>query len=132
MKKLFVILSFTVVAVACGSNDSNQAKEENKEEAKEVAKGPAPKSEDYMKGLELVSKSDCLTCHKVKEKVVGPAYADVAAKYNPATDEVVDKLADKVIKGGAGVWGPIAMPPHPQLSKEDARSMVKYVLEVKK
>ena len=132
MKKLFVILSFAVVAVACGSNDSNAVKEENKAEVNEEAKGPAPKSEDYMKGLELVAKSDCLTCHKVKEKVVGPAYADVAAKYAPATDEVVDKLADKVIKGGAGVWGPIAMPPHAGLSKEDAKAMVKYVLEVKK
>jgi cytochrome c len=139
MKKLFVILSFSCVVISCGSNDSNAPKEERKEEAKEEAKEvakeepPAPvKSDDYKKGLSLVAKSDCLTCHKVKEKVVGPAYQDVANKYAPASDEVIDKLAGKIIAGGAGVWGQIPMPAHPQLAKEDAKTMVKYIMALKK
>jgi len=132
MKKLVVILSFSCVVISCGSNDSNPVKEDRKEEAKEVAKEPAGKSEDYKKGLELVAKSDCFTCHKVKETATGPAYEAVAAKYAPATDEVVEKLADKVIKGGSGNWGTVPMLPHPQISKEDARTMVKYVLALKK
>jgi cytochrome c len=132
MKKLFVILAFSAVVVGCGSNDSNPAKEDRQDEAKEVAKEPAGKSEDYKKGLELVAKSDCFTCHKVKEASTGPAYEAVAAKYSPATDEVIEKLANKVIAGGAGSWGTVPMLPHPQLSKEDATAMVKYIMALKK
>lgn len=131
MKKLIVILSFSCVVISCGGNDSNDTKENSKEEAKEVAAEPAAKSADYQKGLELVAQSDCFTCHDVSQKKIGPAYKDVAAKYQ-MSDEVVENLADKVIKGGAGVWGPIAMTPHAQLSKEDAKTMVKYILALKK
>jgi cytochrome c len=134
MKKFFVILSFGCLAISCGSNDSNPEKEARKDEANDVAKATpkAEKSPDYQKGLELVAKSDCLTCHKIKETATGPAYEAVAAKYAPASDEIIDKLADKVIKGGAGNWGTVPMLPHPQLSKEDARTMVKYIMELKK
>ena len=131
MKKLIVILSLSCVVISCGSNDSNASKENSKEEAKDVAAAPAAKSADYQKGLELVAKSDCFTCHDVKQKKIGPAYKDVAAKYQ-ATDEVVETLSNKVIKGGSGNWGQIAMTPHPQLAKEDVKTMVKYILELKK
>jgi cytochrome c len=130
MKKLFVILALSTVVISCGSNDNN-GKEASKDEAKDVAKEPAPHSADYQKGLELVAKSDCFTCHDINQKKIGPAYKDVAAKYQ-ASDEVIETLANKVIKGGAGNWGQIAMTAHPQLSKEDAKTMVKYVLELKK
>ena len=131
MKKLIVILSFSCLVISCGGSDSNATKEDSKEEAKDVAAEPAAKSADYQKGLELVAKSDCFTCHDVSQKKVGPAYKDVAAKYQ-ASDEVIETLADKVIKGGAGAWGQIPMTPHAQLSKEDAKTMVKYILELKK
>jgi cytochrome c len=134
MKKLVVILSFSCVVISCGSNDSNPAKNDGKVEAKEVAKeaAPAAKSEDYQKGLELVAKNGCFTCHKVKEAATGPAYEAVAAKYAPASDEVIEKLANKVIAGGSGNWGTIPMLAHPQLSKDDAKTMVKYVMALKK
>ncbi|MDQ6814274.1 MAG: c-type cytochrome [Bacteroidota bacterium] len=131
MKKVFVILALSTAVISCGSNDSNAGKEASKDEAKDVAKAPAPKSADYQKGLELVAKSDCFTCHAVKEKKIGPAYQDVAAKY-PATDETIETLSNKVIKGGSGNWGQIAMSPHPQLAKEDVKTMIKYILELKK
>jgi cytochrome c len=86
---------------------------------------------DYQKGLALVGKSDCLTCHKVDEKNIGPSYRDVAAKYEN-TDENVKMLAGKIIKGGSGVWGAIPMTPHPALSQEDAEALAKYVLLLKK
>lgn len=82
---------------------------------------------DYQKGLELIAKSDCLTCHKVSEKLIGPAYKEVAAKYEN-TEENVTMLAGKIIKGGQGVWGQIPMTPHPQLAESDAKQMVKYIL----
>lgn len=131
MKKLIVILSFSCLVISCGGGDSTATKEESKDEAKDVAAEPAAKSADYQLGLELVAKSDCFTCHDVSQKKVGPAYKDVAAKY-PATDENIEMLSDKVIKGGAGNWGQIPMTPHAQLSKEDAKTMVKYILELKK
>ena len=86
---------------------------------------------DYKKGLALVAGSDCLTCHKVSEKVIGPAYKDVAAKYEN-TDANIKMLAAKVIKGGGGNWGPVPMTPHPQLKQEDVEQMIKYILLLKK
>lgn len=80
------------------------------------------------KGAALIAKSDCLACHKEHDKLVGPAYAEVAKKYNSGD---VDKLAEKVIKGGAGSFGDVAMSPHPMISTDDAREMVKYILTVK-
>lgn len=96
--------------------------------AEKVAKAEAPKAGP---GEALIKKSDCLACHNAKVKIVGPAYADVAAKY-PATAANIDKLADKIIAGGAGVWGEVPMSPHPQISKGDAKEMVKYILSIKK
>jgi len=97
--------------------------------AEKTAKAEAPKA--AMPGESLLKKSDCLACHNAKVKIVGPAYADVAAKY-PATAENIDKLADKIIAGGAGAWGEVPMSPHPAVSKSDAKEMVKYILSLKK
>jgi cytochrome c len=96
--------------------------------AEKTAKAAAPKAGP---GEALIKKSDCLACHNAKVKIVGPAYADVAAKY-PATAENIDKLADKIIAGGAGSWGDVPMSPHPAISKGDAKEMVKYILSLKK
>ena len=86
---------------------------------------------DYTKGLALIAGSDCLTCHKVAEKNIGPAYQDVAAKYEN-TDDNIEMLAGKIIKGGSGNWGAIPMTPHANLSEEDAEAMVKYIFLLKK
>jgi cytochrome c len=85
----------------------------------------------YIKGLAKLKASDCTSCHMVERKIVGPSYADVAAKYE-TTDANITMLAEKVINGGVGVWGEIPMPPHPALSLEDAKDMVHYVLLLKK
>lgn len=85
----------------------------------------------YIKGLEKVKASDCLSCHMVARKIVGPSYADVAAKYE-TTEENVNMLAQKIINGGVGVWGEVPMPPHLSLSEEDAKDMVRYILLLKK
>jgi cytochrome c len=82
-------------------------------------------------GEKLISKSDCVGCHKLDKKLIGPAYLDIAKKY-ANTDKNVNSLADKVIKGGSGVWGTMPMSAHSALKKEDAKSMVKYILSLKK
>ncbi|RXM41276.1 cytochrome C [Chryseobacterium sp. CH21] len=80
-------------------------------------------------GLKLIEGTDCLTCHKIDSKLIGPSYQEVAAKY---TDADLDMLAQKIIDGGKGNWGEIPMTPHTGLSKENVRQMVKYILSLKK
>ena len=70
-------------------------------------------------------------CHAIDKKVIGPAYQDVAAKYKGDAGAAT-KLADKVKKGGSGVWGPVPMPPNTQVSDADIKTMVAYVLALKK
>jgi cytochrome c len=80
-------------------------------------------------GERLMDKSDCRTCHNAEMKTVGPAYTAIAEKYknNPSQ---IQMLANKVIKGGSGVWGVAAMSAHPELSLSDAKSMVSYILSL--
>ena len=80
-------------------------------------------------GQNLMAASDCKTCHKVEEKSIGPAFADVAQKYN-ARPDATTYLAEKIIKGGSGVWGETAMAAHPNLKEADAIQIVQYVLSL--
>lgn len=91
---------------------------------------PAAAPASTAKGEQLISKSDCLACHKVNEKLVGPAYTAVATKYSD-TEANLNYLAGKIISGGAGVWGEIPMTPHPAISKDDAKEMARYILSLK-
>ena len=112
--------------VACSNNASNDNGSDTTANAA-PATNDISTNPDYQKGLALIAANDCLTCHKVDEKVTGPAYRDVANKYDN-TDENVKTLAGKVIKGGSGNWGNVPMTPHPALSEADAEQMVKYIL----
>ena len=76
----------------------------------------------------LAKAKNCLTCHAVDKKVVGPAYKDVAKKYTAKDQEM---LAEKVIKGGKGVWGTVPMPPNPSITPDDANKLVKWILSQK-
>ena len=77
---------------------------------------------------ELAKKSNCLACHKVDAKLVGPSYKDIAAKYDASDAATVDMLVEKVMKGGVGTWGQIPMPPNPLVKEEDAKILVEWVL----
>ncbi|MBB3193517.1 c-type cytochrome [Roseateles terrae] len=79
---------------------------------------------------ELAQKKNCMACHAVDKKLVGPAYKDVAAKYAGDKD-AVKKLSEKVIKGGSGVWGPVPMPANTQVSPAEAETLVKWILTTK-
>ncbi len=80
-------------------------------------------------GKRLIELSDCKSCHAVDKKSIGPSYRDVAKKYR-GQFEIEGKLSDKIIKGGGGVWGEQVMAAHPQLSKEDAKEMIKYIFSL--
>lgn len=132
MKKYSVALAMLVMAAACGGG--TEKKDEKTAAPAATTAAPAAtaasSNPDYQKGLELVAKNDCLTCHKVSEKLTGPAYKDVAAKYE-SNDANVSMLSAKIIKGGTGTWGTIPMTPHANLSEDDAKQMVKYILLLK-
>lgn len=83
-----------------------------------------------LEGTELISKSTCLACHTTTIKSIGPAYQTVAAKYKDDPSAPA-RLAEKIVKGGAGVWGPVPMPPHPQHSLDDTKKMVEAILSIK-
>jgi cytochrome c len=78
----------------------------------------------------LAEKKNCLACHQVDKKLVGPAYKDVAAKYAGQKDAAA-KLADKIQKGGVGVWGQIPMPANPQVNADEAKTLAAWVLSLK-
>lgn len=77
-----------------------------------------------------LKKNNCMACHAIDTKLVGPAYKDVANKYRGQSDAVA-KLSKKIIAGGAGVWGPMPMPAHPQISEADAKKLAAYILSIK-
>ena len=89
-----------------------------------LAAGPAFADAD------LAQKKNCMACHAIDKKLVGPAYKDVAAKYAGQKD-AVDKLAVKVLKGGSGVWGPVPMPANPQVTEAEAKQLVQWVMTLK-
>jgi cytochrome c len=75
----------------------------------------------------LASAKNCLACHNIERKVVGPAYKDVAAKYR-GDKAATSRLVAKVMEGGGGVWGVVKMPSNPQVSEAEARKLVAWVL----
>jgi len=78
----------------------------------------------------LATAKNCMACHAVDKKLVGPAFKDVAAKYK-GDKSAADKLAAKVMKGGAGTWGPVPMPANPQVNDAEAHKLVAWVLSQK-
>lgn len=132
MKRIILAVAFAAVLTSCGDKKKEAAEETNFNPADtsftkqpEVTGEPAA---EFKKGYDLIAASDCLGCHKIDEKLVGPSYKEVAAKY---TDKDAATLASKIVEGGKGNWGEVPMTPHPAVSKEDATEMVKYILSLK-
>lgn len=79
--------------------------------------------------LALATSKNCMSCHAVDKKLVGPAYKDVAAKYK-ADKAAADRLATKVMKGGGGAWGAVPMPSNPQVNDAEAKKIVAWILSL--
>ena len=78
---------------------------------------------------ELAKQKNCLSCHSVEHKVVGPGYKEVAQKY--AGKDMVAKLATKIMKGGSGAWGAIPMPANTQVNDVEAKQLATWILSLK-
>lgn len=128
MRNIAIAFLLGATVISCSKKEPNPNAETNVmlEEPATPTAGAAAAGEH--EGKTLIAGMDCLTCHKEDAKLVGPSYKEVAAKY---TDADIDKLADKIINGGVGVWGQVPMTPHAGLSKENAKKMVEYILTLK-
>jgi cytochrome c len=115
MRKVFVTIAISAMLSACGGSDTANPSAENKESAKTETAKPAPvvNQAELDAGLTMIG-----------------AYTEVAKKYE-ATPANVDSLSMKIIRGGAGVWGPTPMTAHPHLSMDSVRTMVKYILSLR-
>ena len=80
---------------------------------------------------DMMKKNGCNACHAEDKKVIGPSYKDVANKYRGDASAPA-KLVEKVKKGGSGVWGPVPMPPNPNVKDDDVKKMVQLILNLKK
>ena len=129
MKKVILVAICMAILTACGNKKGTEKPAEDSMSIKEMTTEEVVKiAPEFQKGADLIAAGDCLSCHKVDEKIVGPSYKDVAEKYTIAD---TDMLAKTIINGGQGHWGEIPMTPHPDLKLEDAKEMVKYILSLK-
>ena len=143
MKKAIMIMAIAAGLYACGGGETTETETKPISNATTEETAPAPAAEATAPAAEekpavakkdgkaLIEASDCRTCHKDDAKLIGPAYADVAKKYENSSSNV-KMLAEKIINGGQGNWGEIPMAGHPSLSEEDASAMVEYILSMKK
>ena len=130
MKKMFLVTAMVITIWSCGNKKESEATAQDGMTAKELmTEETVVIAPEFQKGADLIAANDCLSCHKVDERIVGPSYQDVAKKYTVAD---VDMLAATIIKGGQGHWGEIPMTPHADLTTDDAKEMVKYILSLKK
>lgn len=139
MKKIIIAISFLAFMVSCSSGGEQQPTDPDmdptvaqddsvyKEDSGDTSEETASADNSLEAGLALIEGSDCRTCHQNDTRVIGPSYKEVAEKYS---EEDIDVLVSHIIDGSVGIWGEIPMTPHLDLSEEDARLMVKYILSL--
>ncbi|MBP7498868.1 MAG: c-type cytochrome [Chryseobacterium sp.] len=127
MRKL-LLMSVLIVSFSCSKSENSNNNEAISAEP-EVAE-PVVVTDPIAEGKSLVEGADCLGCHKMDEKMIGPSYKEVSEKYEN-TPENVEMLAEKIIKGSSGIWGDVPMPAHNGMSKENAKYMAQYILSSK-
>jgi cytochrome c len=129
-----LVLAASLLFAACGNNSTENKPAEKPKDTTSATAAPAASSAAD-KGLELIGSNDCTACHSVRKGQgpnTGPAYEDVAAKYSPAADSTVNRIIKKIVTGGNGLWGTNVMTPHPAVKEDDIRTMVNYILSLKK
>ena len=122
-------MSAAFILYACGGGGDKPA--EVKKDSPATAEAPKPSpAANSEKVLTMIAEKNCApTCHTIEKKVIGPAYIDVSKKYE-ATPANIEMLANKVIKGGSGVWGDVPMTPN-NVTMDQAKEIVTYILNLK-
>ncbi len=127
MRTFILFFAVAIFIIACNNTETKKAEPVVEETTEDITKDPV-----YQAALAIEAKSDCITCHKLDEKLIGPSYKDIATKYAANQEEMIPKLAAKIISGGQGVWGEVPMTPHSALTKEEAQTLVKYIFLLNK
>ncbi|KYH07975.1 cytochrome C [Chryseobacterium cucumeris] len=124
MKKILLAGTLGLMIISCSKKENTAEVASSSETA--VVSEPV---QSKLSGDQIIETLDCSGCHSVNERMIGPSYKEIAGKY---TEKDTELLASKIIEGGSGVWGSVPMAAHPQVSKEDAKKMVEYILSQKK
>ena len=125
---LFIAVSFLA---ACGAGTGETSKSDSSNATQSIINtGGSSIDTANVSGNNLIAANDCLTCHKIDEKSTGPSYKEIANRYENNQGNV-ENLADKIIKGGKGLWGQVAMTPHPTLTEPQAQEMARYILSLR-
>lgn len=124
MKKILLAGTLGLMIISCSKKENTAEAASSSETA--VVSEPV---QSKLSGDQIIETLDCSGCHSVNERMIGPSYKEIAGKY---TEKDTELLASKIIEGGSGVRGSVPMAAHPQVSKEDAKKMVEYILSQKK
>lgn len=133
--RMISVITVTALLFACNNREPKPLLHDNGKSGRDYIR-PIPGKNDSIpaavsnRGEVLIAYSDCQTCHKVDERSKGPAFKDIAKRY-PVQDGYIEMLAQRILLGGSGAWGYSVMSPHPNLSRDDAKTMVKYILSLK-
>lgn len=128
MKFLSIVVFACLILSGCGQK-TEQKKEEFVANSDPSAAGKSAAADPVAVGEALVKQNDCNTCHHKTNVLIGPSHKSVAEKYE-FTEANVKMLAEKITKGGSGVWGQIPMAAHVGMSQSDAEAMARYVLSL--
>jgi cytochrome c len=128
MKPFFAFLLFSFI-VSCNTQTKENSGESTATDSLVNSPG-AVSASSYQQGARLVAENDCLTCHRLEEKSVGPSFYEISKKY-PFDTGVVSNLAHSIIHGSKGLYGPQAMTPHPNVPYYEAKEMAAYILSVR-
>ncbi|MEX6690761.1 hypothetical protein QTN47_24855 [Danxiaibacter flavus] len=131
MKYVAFFLCATLMILSCKQTSTTKNTSGKTPMTDSLVNNPANMVDsEYRRGASLISKYDCLTCHKLNDTSIGPSYMSIANRYSNVSGNV-DNLAHKIITGATGAWGNKAMTPHPNITVPDAEEMVRYILSLK-
>lgn len=129
--KVFACLILLSFLCACGAGTGETSKSDSAIGLQPIVNAGGTNIDSANEsGSRLIAANDCLTCHDISKKSVGPSYTQIANRYEDNQGNV-ENLADKIRKGGKGLWGQNMMTPHPNLSEPLAREMVRYILSLR-
>lgn len=130
MKFIFLFTAISFLA-ACGAGTGETNKSDSANATQSIINtGGSGIDTANVSGSRLIAANDCLTCHKIDEQSTGPSYRQIADKYE-LNQGNIENLANKIIKGGKGLWGQNAMTPHPSLPEPQAQEMARYILSLR-
>lgn len=131
--KCILIITTVIVFASCGAGTGETKASDSANATRDLvntATSAGADSENINAGGKLIAVNDCLNCHQIDRKSIGPSYRQIAEKYN-LNQGNIENLATAVIKGSKGLWGNAAMTPHPRLSYEEAEAMCRYILSLR-